>query len=131
MRILTFLMLLSCTMSFSQDNKPSQDTDESIAYQYFLNGQYEEALIIYTKLSKHGLSARYYYPYFNSHFNLTQYSEAEKIAFKMYRRSPKNLTYLVEVSVCQLKQNKIKKFNKTFLDIQKKITCSHIARWIP
>lgn len=122
MKILTFLMLFSCTILFSQDSVDPKSTDQSIAYEYFLNGQYEKAIIIYKQLNKRGVSARYYYPYFNSHFNLSQYSEAEKIAFKMYRRSPKNLTYLVEVSVCQLKQNKIKKFNKTFSEILKKIT---------
>ena len=40
----------------------------------------------------------------------------------MYKKSPKNLTYLVETRICQLKQGKEAKFKNTFSQVKKKIT---------
>ena len=116
MKNLIFLLL------FFNINAFSQESIEKNAYQFFLDGEYQKAIVLYKKLTKNTIKANHYYPYFNSYFRLQQYAQAEKIAYKMYKKSPKNLTYLVETSICQLKQGKEAKFKNTFSQVKKKIT---------
>ena len=114
MRLIFSLIFLS-SFVFGQNNQ------QQIAYKYFQNGDYKDAIRIYKELSKNRFSASYYYPYFNSHFNIGEYKEAKSLALKMSKRSPSNLTYLAESAICDLKNNNQKSFNKSFLKLKKKL----------
>ena len=41
----------------------SQQKQSQLAFQYYQNGQYEEAILIYKELNKKTISATYYSPY--------------------------------------------------------------------
>ncbi|MEE2954363.1 MAG: tetratricopeptide repeat protein [Bacteroidota bacterium] len=114
MRLTLFFIFFS-SFVFSQTNQQQK------AYQDFQNGNYKEAIRIYKELSKQTFSASYYYPYFNSYFNIGEYEEAKSLALKMSKRSPSNLVYLAEISICDLKSNNQKSFNKNFLKLKKKL----------
>ena len=77
MRIL--ILLFFTLSSFAQNN------DQRLAYQYYINGDYEKAVILYEEINKKSFSLNTYNPFFTSLINLNRFLEAEKIARKQYR----------------------------------------------
>ena len=47
------ILLLFTLSSFAQNN------NQKIAYQYFINGEYDKAIVIYEELNKSNLSVKY------------------------------------------------------------------------
>ncbi|MDC1025231.1 hypothetical protein OAR04_04830 [Flavobacteriales bacterium] len=103
MRVL--ILLLFTLSSFAQNN------NQKIAYQYFINGDYDKAIVIYEELNKSNLSVNIYSPYFISLINTNNFSTAEKLAKRLYSKNPQRLNYLVDVIVSLKKQEKLNKFN--------------------
>ena len=98
------ILLLFTLSSFAQNN------NQKIAYQYFINGDYDKAIIIYEELNKSNLSVNIYSPYFISLINTNNFSTAEKLAKRLYSKNPQRLNYLVDVIVSLKKQEKLNKF---------------------
>ena len=98
------ILLLFTLSSFAQNN------NQKIAYQYFINGDYDKAIVIYEELNKSNLSVNIYSPYFISLINTNNFSTAEKLAKRLYSKNPKRLNYLVDVIVSLKKQEKANKF---------------------
>ena len=98
------ILLLFTLSSFAQNNK------QKIAYQYFINGDYDKAIVIYEELNKSNLSVNIYSPYFISLINTNNFSTAEKLAKRLYSKNPQRLNYLVDVIVSLKKQEKVNKF---------------------
>jgi tetratricopeptide (TPR) repeat protein len=98
------ILLLFTLSSFAQNN------NQKIAYQYFINGDYDKAIVIYEELNKSNLSVNIYSPYFISLINTNNFSTAEKLAKKLYSKNPQRLNYLVDVIVSLKKQEKLNKF---------------------
>ena len=59
MRLLLVLML-SSVFSFAQKS------EQQLAYQYYINGEYDKAISIYEELMDEHFSVAYYNPYFTS-----------------------------------------------------------------
>ena len=98
------ILLLFTLSSFAQNN------NQKIAYQYFINGDYDKAIVIYEELHKSNLSVNIYSPYFISLINTNNFSTAEKLAKRLYSKNPQRLNYLVDVIVSLKKQEKVNKF---------------------
>ena len=98
------ILLLFTLSSFAQNN------NQKIAYQYFINGDYDKAIVIYEELNKSNLSVNTYSPYFISLINTNNFSNAEKLAKRLYSKNPQRLNYLVDVIVSLKKQEKVNKF---------------------
>lgn len=98
------ILLLFTLSSFAQNN------NQKIAYQYFINGDYDKAIVIYEELNKSNLSVNIYSPYFISLINTNNFSTAEKLAKRLYSKYPQRLNYLVDVIVSLKKQEKVNKF---------------------
>ena len=98
------ILLLFTLSSFAQNN------NQKIAYQYFINGDYDKAIVIYEELNKSNLSVNIYSPYFISLINTNNFSNAEKLAKRLYSKNPQRLNYLVDVIVSLKKQEKVNKF---------------------
>ena len=98
------ILLLFTLSSFAQNN------NQKIAYQYFINGDYDKAIVIYEELNKSNLSVNIYSPYFISLINTNNFSTAEKLAKRLYSKNPQRLNYLVDVIVSLKKQEKLNKF---------------------
>ena len=98
------ILLLFTLSSFAQNN------NQKIAYQYFINGDYDKAIVIYEELNTSNLSVNIYSPYFISLINTNNFSTAEKLAKRLYSKNPQRLNYLVDMIVSLKKQEKSNKF---------------------
>lgn len=107
MRLL-LVCILFVQFTFAQNN------EQKIAYQYYANGEYDKAITIYKDLSKANFSAAYYVPYFNSLYKMERYTEAERLAYRMTKKFPNNLNYLMNQGICQSKNGQKKKSKRTF-----------------
>lgn len=71
--------------------------DPNLANQYYMNGEYEKASVLYAQLteSDRGLSDYYFERYLNCLLNLEQYEEGEAALKKQLKRSPTNVKLYV------------------------------------
>ena len=75
----------------------AQAQDQNLANQYFLNGEYEKAAVLYAQLLENdrGLGDYYFERYLNCLLNLEQYEEGEKALKKQLRKTPDNVKLYV------------------------------------
>tara|TARA_B100001758_G_scaffold247957_1_gene269128 strand:+ start:1720 stop:3525 length:1806 start_codon:yes stop_codon:yes gene_type:complete len=92
----------------------SQQSNQQIAYQYYINGEYKKAISIYKELIQSRFSVAYYSPYFQSLFKIKDYNAADALARKFVKKYPTSLTYQIEVGVVQEKLGNIKKADRIF-----------------
>ena len=115
MRLLLVFMLIS-SFAFAQKS------EQQLAYQYYINGEYTKAIIIYEELAAERFSVAYYIPYFASLLKTEDYKSAEKLARKLAKIYPKSLNYQLEVGIAQEKSGNQKKANYTYSKVLKKLT---------
>lgn len=96
----------------AQDN-----VDDALAYQYYQQGQYQQAAVLLEKLFNKTKSSTYFELYFNSLLNLKKYDEAEKFVKKLSRQEPKNTQY--NISLARLYQDKgqVESANKLYAQV--------------
>jgi tetratricopeptide (TPR) repeat protein len=85
------LLILCCCASLlclSQDN-----VDDALAYQFYQQGQYQQAAALLEKLFNKTKSSTYFELYFNSLLNLKKYDDAEKLVKKLIKQDNKNIQY--------------------------------------
>tara|TARA_B110000238_G_scaffold96600_1_gene105354 strand:- start:3550 stop:5367 length:1818 start_codon:yes stop_codon:yes gene_type:complete len=116
MRLLFVFMLISLFAS------GQQQAEQKLAYQYYINGEYDKAISIYEELNKERFSIAYYIPYFGSLLKTEQYKQAEGLAKKVSKIYPNSLSYQLEVGLVQQKSGYIKKADRTFKKIFKNLT---------
>ena len=114
MRFLLVFLLIS-SFAFSQQS------NQQIAYQYYINGEYEKAISLYEELLEAKFSVAYYSPYFQSLLQIKDYKSAESLAKKFVRKYPKSLTYQIEVGVVQQKSENTKKADRIFKKVIDKL----------
>ena len=115
MRLLFVFMLISFFAV-------AQQGEQKLAYQYYVNGEYDKAISIYEELNKERFSIAYYIPYFGSLLKTEQYKQAEKLAKKVAKIYPNSLNYQLEVGIVQQKSGNTKKADRTFKKIFKSLT---------
>ena len=115
MRLLFVFMLISFFAV-------AQQGEQKLAYQYYVNGEYDKAISIYEELNKERFSVAYYIPYFGSLLKTEQYKQAEKLAKKVVKIYPNSLNYQLEVGIVQQKSGNTKKADRTFKKIFKSLT---------
>ena len=113
MRII--ILLFFTLSSFAQNN------DQRLAYQYFINGDYEKAIVLYEEINKKSLSLNTYNPFYTSLINLNRFFEAEKLARKQYSKNNTRLNYLADLIIAQYKLNQKSKYRYNLKKILKKI----------
>jgi len=114
MRLL-FAFLLISSFAVAQQN------NQKIAYQYYINGEYEKAIVLYEDLMDERFSVAYFSPYFQSLISLEDYKSAELLAKKVARKYPNSLNYQLQVGIAQLKAGDTKKSEKTFKKVTAKV----------
>ena len=102
MRLILVSLMIS-TFAFSQQS------NQQLAYQYYINGEFEKAISLYEELMNVRFSVAYYVPYYTSLLKLEDYKEAEYIARKLVKRYPKDLQYQLGVIIAQHKSGNPKK----------------------
>ena len=103
MRLLLVCMLIS-SFAFAQQN------DQQLAYQYYINGEYDKAISMYQDLNKKQFSVAYYVPYFSSLLKTEQFKVAEQLAKKVAKLYPNSLNYQLEIGIVQKKWNQRNKY---------------------
>ena len=88
----------------------AQNNDQRLAYQYYIDGDYEKAILLYEEINKK-LSLNTYNPYYVSLINLNRFSEAEKIAKKQFSKNGTRLNFLADVIVAQYKLEQKSKYS--------------------
>ena len=115
MRLLFVFMLISFFAV-------AQQGEQKLAYQYYVNGEYDKAISIYEELNKERFSVAYYIPYFGSLLKTEQYKQAEKLAKKVAKIYPNSLNYQLEVGIVQRKSGNTRKADRTFKKIFENLT---------
>ena len=89
----------------------AQNNDQRLAYQYYIDGDYEKAILLYEEINKKSFSLNTYNPYYVSLINLNRFSEAEKIAKKQFSKNGTRLNFLADVIVAQYKLEQKSKYS--------------------
>lgn len=82
------LLCIAQLFCFAQDN-----LDDALAYQYYQQGQFQQAAVLLEKLFNNTKSDAYFELYFSSLLKLKKFEDAEKLVKKQLRQNPKNLQY--------------------------------------
>lgn len=92
-RALLFLIfLLISNIALAQLNG-----DEALAQQYYQNGAFDKAAVLYQKLFNRTKNQNYYDPYFNSLLQIKQYDEAEQLARRQLKNNPSDYSYSIDI----------------------------------
>lgn len=98
--LLTFASLLS----FAQDN-----TEQSLAFQYYRDGEYEKAAGLLSKLYDKSPSPAVYRYLYNSLLYIRDYEELDKLVKKNIKKNPDNPTYVVDLGYFYIQQGNLSK----------------------
>jgi predicted Zn-dependent protease len=92
MRNLIIIVLLTVISSFciAQTNM-----DDALAFQYYQQGQYQEASVLLEKIFNKTKNEAYFDMYLTSLLKLKKFDDAEKVVKKLAKENPKNLTYII------------------------------------
>ncbi|MDG2139304.1 MAG: hypothetical protein P8J77_03790 [Flavobacteriales bacterium] len=99
----------------------AQNNNQKLAYQYFVNGEYEKAIVLYEEINKKNFVLNTYSPYFMSLININRFSDAEIIAKKVYSKHTNRLIYLADIVISQNKQEAIRKSNYNLKKLHNKL----------
>lgn len=91
--VLTVLLFTIHLFSQAQDG-----VDDALAFQYYQQGQYQEAAVIFEQLFNSTKSDTYFDFYYNSLVKLKKLDEAEKTVKKLVKQSPKNFHYTLALA---------------------------------
>ena len=93
MRYVLFFCLISISV-FSQNTK-------QIAYQYYINGEYEKAIAVYEELTSKYLSVNYYDAFYSSLLIIEDYKQAIILSKKYARKYAKDLKYQLGIIIAK------------------------------
>lgn len=96
------------------------DTDEQLAAQYFKNGEFDKAEVLYNKLFKKYKDEFFYQYYIDCLLNLEKFEQAEKVVLKRIRKEG-NPVLGVELGHIYKTAGQEKKANQTYTDVVKQL----------
>ncbi len=88
------LVVFAGILSFSAIAQST--TDEALASQYYQNGDYDKAIVLYRKLFTGARSQFFYEPYLNTMIKLKQFDEADKAIKKLIKSNPEGYNFKVD-----------------------------------
>ncbi|EDM37388.1 hypothetical protein PBAL39_09601 [Pedobacter sp. BAL39] len=89
--------------------------DDALAYQYYQQGQYQEAAVLLEKLYNKTKNQVYFELYFNSLLKLKKFDEAEKMVRRLPRQEGKNQGYLIAFGRLLQEKGESEAANKQYL----------------
>lgn len=101
--ILVFLLLSKLVFS--------QKSNQQIAYNYYINGEYEKAILLYEEELINKLTPSFYIPFYTSLIKIEDFKKAEKISRNFLKKYPNSLQFELGIIVSKLKASS-KKNNK-------------------
>ena len=88
-----------------------QKSSQQIAYNYFINGEYEKAILLYEEELKNKLTPSLYIPFYTSLIKVKDFKKAGKISRDFLKKYPNSLQFELGIIVSELKASN-KKSNK-------------------
>ncbi|MFA6401025.1 MAG: tetratricopeptide repeat protein [Salinivirgaceae bacterium] len=116
--LMATLLLITYTTIAQQDTETSE---YQIGMQYYRNGQYNEATLIFKKLYFSNHSNTFYKYYLNCLINTKDYSQAEAIAKEQIKFDKFELSYWVDLGGIYSFQGNDSKANSTYQGVIKKL----------
>lgn len=110
--ILLLILLISGTFAFAQG-----EPDEKLAAQYYADGEFDKAVVLYKKLYTEKPTPFFYGYYFNCLVELQEYREAEQVARQQSRKYSMVMNYRVDEGYAQLLDGRNGKADRTFSDL--------------
>lgn len=107
--ILILLFYYASAFCSAQSN-----ADEGLAFQYYQQGQYQEASVLLEKLFNSTKNDTYFDLWYTSLIKLKKLEEAEKIAKKLIKQNPKNLHYTMGLARVYQEKGQIDAANKAY-----------------
>lgn len=89
----TFLFCCASLLCLAQDNM-----DDALAYQYYHQGQFQQAAVLLEKLFNKTRNDTYFELYLNSLLKLKRFDDAEKLVKRLIKQHPKNLEYSIALA---------------------------------
>ncbi len=110
--VLTFLFCYISLLSLAQDN-----TDEALAYQYYHQGQFQQAAVLLEKLFNKTKSDTYFELYFNALLKLKKFDEAEKQVKRLIKQNPKHPEYRIALARVYQDKGQAEAAGKLYLQV--------------
>ncbi len=102
-----------------------QNSNQQVAYNYYLNGEYEKAILLYEEQLKNKFTPSLYTPLYSSLIKIGDFKKAEKISKDFLKKYPNSLQFELGIIVSKFKQlNKKNKQEILFNRFLKKINGS-------
>ncbi|SDK27651.1 Anaphase-promoting complex, cyclosome, subunit 3 [Pedobacter sp. ok626] len=95
-----------------QDN-----VDDALAYQYYQQGQYQQAVVLLEKLFNKTKSDTHFELYLNTLLKLKKYDDAEKLVKKLIRQDSKNLEYGIALARVYQDKGQTEAANKLYMQV--------------
>ncbi|MCC6251141.1 MAG: tetratricopeptide repeat protein [Bacteroidia bacterium] len=124
-RIQVLILCLVCAAAIAQPN-----SDELLAKQFYDNGEFDKAALLYEKLYNTVPSQEYYGYYIECLVALNDYKEAERFIKKQQKKNPQQTSLLVDLGYIYKKEGNINKSNKIFNEALSKLTQGNQAEII-
>ncbi|WP_443936676.1 tetratricopeptide repeat protein [Pedobacter sp. MW01-1-1] len=114
---LLLLFLLFGGLSHAQLNRPnrlSTNDDAALAIQYYQDGDYEKASVLFEKMLAANINRGYFDLYLTCLFKTKKYDVAEKAIKKQIREFPKNQEYSIALGKLYQEKGDLTSANKIF-----------------
>nr|WP_121269587.1 tetratricopeptide repeat protein [Pedobacter schmidteae] len=94
-----------------------ENVDDALAYQYYQQGQYQQAVVLFEKLFGKTKNDTYLELYFSSLLKLKRFDDAEKLIKKQIRQDPKNLQYGISLARVYQDKGQTEAANKLYMQM--------------
>lgn len=94
-----------------------ENVDDALAYQYYQQGQYQQAAVLLEKLFNKTKNDTHFELYFNALLKLKKYDDAEKLVKKLIRQDSKNSEYGIALARIYQDKGQTEAANKLYMQV--------------
>ena len=116
-----FLLSFSVKAQISRNNQSFINDESALAIQYYRDGDYEKAVVLFEKILLNPSNQGYFDVYFNTLIKLNRYDAAEKLVKKFVKQNPGNDAYPIALGKLYQEKGDVGAANKIFNEIIAKL----------
>lgn len=116
-----FLLSFSVKAQISRNNQSFVNDESALAIQYYRDGDYEKAVVLFEKILLNPSNQGYFDVYFNTLIKLNRYDAAEKLVKKFVKQNPGNDAYPIALGKLYQEKGDVGAANKIFNEIIAKL----------
>lgn len=116
-----FLLSFSVKAQISRNNQSFVNDESALAIQYYRDGDYEKAVVLFEKILLNPSNQGYFDVYFNTLIKLNRYDAAEKLVKKFVKENPGNDAYPIALGKLYQEKGDVGAANKIFNEIIAKL----------